>query len=388
MDYGGQILKASILDHWPQLKNRLITMRQYRILNFSGGLARYSPLDKVMSKFVRRFVGSYLYSVKLEVNTSCTLGCKMCYIHENGKQFSFETICMFLDQIRSCGVRLEILGGEPLLRKDITEIVSYAKDKAEVPFVTLYTNGLAATNGMSSALHDAGLDAAIVTLISHRKEVHDAFTGVKGSWDQTVEGIRNLIRAKVATYTFTAIHSDNYTDFEDIDKFVRKDLGAHALFYQYIPQKAGDPLTIPRETWHRIKHSVLMEKNRPHMEFVRKFYMLTGNACSGGNFVLTIKANGEVQPCPFISDLPIGNIYHSSIWDIYRNRYRHTQLREFKKLPDECAGCSYGSVCSGGCKAGNNILFGSYSHRDHRCQGPYNERFDHERVLDCVPTFF
>lgn len=388
MDYGQQITSESKWDRWPRLKNKILTRQQYSILDLFGLLTRHPPLDKIMSKFSRRFIGSYLYSLKLEVNTACTLDCKMCYVHRNEQQIPINAIRLLLDWISSCGVRLEILGGEPLLRKDIVAVIDYAKRKASVPFVSLYTNGLAATTEISAALHEAGLDAAIVTLISHRKEVHDAFTGTPGSWEGTVAGIDNLVRAKVPTYTFTAIHSENYLDFESIDDFVEGTLGAHALYYQYIPQRKDDPLVIPRDTWHRIKHSVLMEKNRPHMEFVRKFYMLTGNACSGGNFVLTVKANGDVQPCPFISDLPIGNIYRSDIWSIYRNRYKGTALREFKKPPTECAGCSYESVCSGGCKAGNNIMMDGYSHRDHRCRGPYGTQFDLEEALDCIPTFF
>jgi radical SAM protein with 4Fe4S-binding SPASM domain len=388
MDYGKQILRASPWDNWCKTKNRILTRIQYRILNLFGILTRVPPLDRFFSKFTRWFIGSYLYSIKLEVNTACTLKCKMCYIVKGDLEIPFDSIVSLLNQIHSCGVRLEILGGEPLLRKDISEIVKYAKQVAHVPFVSLYTNGIAATQELSHQLHRAGLDAVIVTLISHRKQVHDSFTGQDGSWERMIQGIKNLKSEGIPVYAFTAVHRDNYLDIDVIDDFVKHELGVHALFYQYIPQVKNDPLMITPEVWHRIKHRVLMEVNRKHMEFIRKFFMLTGNSCSGGNFVLTIKANGSVQPCPFISDLSLGSIYRSDIWSIYRNRYRDTYLQQFKQTPEDCLTCSFNSVCGGGCKAGNPILVGDYSHKDHRCLGPYHKPLIMDRVIDCVPTFF
>jgi radical SAM protein with 4Fe4S-binding SPASM domain len=388
MDYGNQILRASRCDHWCGTKNRILTRIQYHILDIFGILTQVPPLDRVFARFARWFIGSYLYSIKLETNTSCTLRCKMCYIAKEDVEIPFDSIVGVLHQIRSSGVRLEILGGEPLLRKDIPEIVRYAKHVSQLPFISIYTNAIAATHELSRHLQDAGLDAAIVTLISHRKKVHDDFTGQEDSWDKTIQGIMNLKHERIPVYTFTAVHRENYLDVDTIHNFVKQDLGVHALFYQYIPQFKNDPLMIAPEIWHSIKHRILMEGNRKHMELVRKFFMLTGNACSGGNFVLTIKANGSVQPCPFISDLTLGSIYESDIWSIYQNRYRTNHLQQFKKIPEDCLSCSYSSVCGGGCKAGNPILTGDYSHKDHRCLGPYYEPFTIDRVIDCVPTFF
>ena len=186
-----------------------------------------------------------------------------------------------MKQIRSAGIRIEILGGEPLLRKDIADIVGFSKTIARSPFTTLYTNGTNATKTLSRKLKQAGLDAAIVTLISTDPKVHDSFTHKNNSWDMTIRGIRNLQEASIKVYTFTAIHKKNAHDIENIHNFVIKKLKAHALFYQYIPQVKNDPLVIDRNTWYRLKNLVLAE-NPEHAEFVRNFYMLTGNACSGG----------------------------------------------------------------------------------------------------------
>ncbi|GAB4179713.1 MAG: radical SAM protein [Calditrichia bacterium] len=388
MDYGGGITRPGLLDFAPKLKSRIIASHQEFFLSTFEMLTRWPPLDKWFSRISRRLTGGFLYSVKVEVNTACMLNCEMCYIREHEKELPLEIVLTLLDDIKDCHVRLEILGGEPLIRRDLEEMIRYAKFKSHVPLISIYTNGLEATKERSSGLKAAGLDVAIVTLISHEKDVHDAFTGMKGSWDRTVENIVNLREAGITTYTFTAVHRKNYRDVRKIYNFVKNQLMVDPLFYQYIPQRKNDPLLIDSHDWDKIKHWVLVEKNPEHAEFVRKFYMLTGNACSGGNFVFTVKADGSVQPCPFLTEIPLGNIYQESIWKIYKHRFRSGELKNFKSLPPECTDCGYKSVCFGGCRAGNNLVAGGWCTRDIRCLGPYREPIHKEEVVDKVPSFF
>jgi radical SAM protein with 4Fe4S-binding SPASM domain len=241
---------------------------------------------------------------------------------------------------------------------------------------------------MAEGLRDAGLDAVLVTLISHREEVHDEFTGIPGSWQQTVDGIRELVRAGIATYSFTTVHRKNVTNCKDIYKYVKDKLGAHSLFYQYIPQQKNDPLMTTPAEWHEIKKWILLEENPEHARFVRDFYMISGNACSGGNFVLTVKVDGSVQPCPFIDNIPLGNMRNASIWKIFGDRFANRDLVKFKTTPKECSECAYISICGGGCKAGNDKHFGKFNCKDLRCLGPFAKMRDHDEVMADIPTFF
>jgi radical SAM protein with 4Fe4S-binding SPASM domain len=332
-------------------------------------------------------MGAFLYSIKIEVNDTCTLACKMCYVRKAGHVLPLSCIRGLLDQVAGLGVRIELLGGEPLLREDIVEIIRYAKAEAVVPFVSLYTNGVHATGTLARDLREAGLDAAIVSLISHRPDSHDAFTGRQGSWKRTTDGIRRFREAGVRTYTFTALHADNYADLEGICSFVKNDLRAHPLFYQYVPQGKDDPLILDPADWYLARNWVLAA-NPDHAQFMRRYHLLTGQACAGGSYVLTVKVDGSVQPCPFVSDVPLGSIHEEGIWSIYRRRFRSARFREFRNVPAECKGCSYSSVCGGGCRAGSRTLFGSYDRKDHKCLGPYREPFDAAQVLGKTPAFF
>lgn len=386
--FGKSILKPGLFDVFIKPKTYVMNRVQFKVLNHFSKNLHKEKYSRFFAKTAKRLVGGYMHSIKLEINEKCTLNCKMCYVEDQNKELSFELIKKLLNQIKNYNIRVEILGGEPLLREDIVDIIEYAKNVAKVPFISLYSCGVDLNNELTSKLKKAGLDAIIISLISHKPEIHDRFTGVVDSWNRCIRGIKLCVENKINTYTFTPIHKENYLNFQNLYQFVKSELKAHALFYQYIPQIQTDPLIIDPELWHKVKHWLLVKNNKEHARFVRDFYMLTGNACSGGNFVLTVKADGIVQPCPFISNIPLGNIKNDSIWKIYKNRYKAPGFIAFKSTPEECKSCTYNSVCSGGCKAGNDKLYGEYCQKDHRCMGPFSESFNPEKIIDKVPSFF
>ncbi|HHR84840.1 MAG TPA: radical SAM protein, partial [Candidatus Acetothermia bacterium] len=333
-------------------------------------------------------IGPVLWSVKLEVNNACDLSCRMCYAKKGEDLLPMADIVRLLDYIGGIGTRLEILGGEPLMRDDLAEIIGYAKQKAHISQVILYTNARYAGPSQARELAQAGLDIAIVNLISSDEEEHDAFVGKKGAWAETIAGIKHLMHEGVTVYTFTAIHSVNIAQVREIHAFVKGTLGAHTLFYQYIPQRIDDPLIPDRRRWAKIKHWILCEANSEHARFVRNFCTLAGTSCSGGDFVFTVKVDGTLTPCPFISDIRLGNIKEDSIWKIIASRFANDHFIEFRSLPDECRSCTYADVCNGGCKAGNMALFGSYDHKDNRCLGPWHEPLAESELCDRLPSFF
>ena len=270
-----------------------------------------------------------------------------------------------LRQFDRVPIRLDLLGGEPLLREDIFEIVRYAKSNTAIQEIVLYTNGTLATKSLTKNLFDAGLDKAIVTLVSLTPHKHDDFTKVPGSWNKTVSGINNFVKAGIKTYTFTALHAENIQDFNNIYEFVTDQLKVTPLFYQYIPQKSNDPLLAPLDLWNKAKHKVLCEYRPHHFDYIKEILTFCGRLCLGGYYSLSIKTDGTVTPSPFMYDVPLGNALMQNIWDIFARRFDSPEFCEFMQLPEECSNCSYKDFCGGGCKAGNKILFGSYTKKDH-----------------------
>ena len=179
LDYGRPITGSPPLDRWCRQKNRVLTHVQFGLLDLFGGLP--PPAARLYARAARGLVGAYLYSLKVELNNCCNLTCRMCYVPAGRKELPRDQVTKLFGDISGCGVRVELLGGEPLLLPGIADIVRSAKHIARSPFVTLYTNGTAAEPALCRDLALAGLDAAIVSLISHDPATHDDFTNSPGS---------------------------------------------------------------------------------------------------------------------------------------------------------------------------------------------------------------
>ena len=71
----------------------------------------------------------------------CNLSCNKCCLPQTGPEVSFNDFTKNLDKLYDIGIRKIILtGGEPLVRKDIIEIILYAKKKGFEIYIS--TNGI------------------------------------------------------------------------------------------------------------------------------------------------------------------------------------------------------------------------------------------------------
>ena len=83
-------------------------------------------------------------------------------------------------------------GGEPTIRKDIFELVSFARDVG-YKLIQLQTNArMLSYRKIVEKLVKAGVTEFSPAIHGHNAEIHEAQTRVKGSWEQTVQGIKNL----------------------------------------------------------------------------------------------------------------------------------------------------------------------------------------------------
>jgi MoaA/NifB/PqqE/SkfB family radical SAM enzyme len=84
-------------------------------------------------------------------------------------------------------------GGEPMLSQDIFELISYAHGTLGMR-VNLITNGTLIDVGIARQLKEAGLASAQVSIEADCATVHDAITGVPGSFEASVNGLVSLRR--------------------------------------------------------------------------------------------------------------------------------------------------------------------------------------------------
>ncbi|MDD4939439.1 MAG: radical SAM protein [Candidatus Omnitrophica bacterium] len=130
---------------------------------------------------------------------SCMLKCKMCQKWQEDlgtKGFSQPTTEQwktFIRQLRDLvdeGFEIDFGGGEALMRKDLLELVSYAKGLGFKNAIA--SNGFLIDEEMAKRIVDSGLDSIVLSLDSLKNEVHDRMRGVEGVAQRVHNAIKYL----------------------------------------------------------------------------------------------------------------------------------------------------------------------------------------------------
>ena len=134
----------------------------------------------------------------LELTMRCNENCLHCGSRCNdvtSEELTLKQYQDFLTQIKQdFGTQKKMLcitGGEPLLRKDFFEIMSFANDLGFVWGMT--SNGTLITDSVAEKLADAGMKTISISL-DGLPETHDAFRRTKGGWEKAMNGIQCLIQ--------------------------------------------------------------------------------------------------------------------------------------------------------------------------------------------------
>jgi radical SAM protein with 4Fe4S-binding SPASM domain len=301
------------------------------------------------------------------VTRKCNLKCAHCYINattqELKNELDTEEAKMLMDQISEVSKPLLILsGGEPLLRKDILELIRYGSAKGFK--MGLGSNGSLIDGRIAKELKDAGIATVSVSLDSSIPEQHDAFRGVQGSWEQTVAAVRALKEQKVLVQVNTTVTQQNYGEIEDIMSLAER-LGVenfHLFFL--VPTGRGVKMNDISPSRYENMIKTAFSKAAKHKLNVRpscapQFMRIAKDVgldmrqwirgCIAGLYYCRVYPNGDVTPCPYLP-VRLGNIREKTFSEIWRSSEVFKNLRDFRTLKGKCGVCNYSDIC-GGCRA-------------------------------------
>lgn len=141
-------------------------------------------------------------SERVETNLRCNQNCTYCTARRSEDDVRWvqkAAVLLRIDRAlhaaASGGLELILTGGEPTLRRDLSELVAYAK-RGGARQVTLETNATRIDRELAAALSASGLDHAVVNL-SGVDEMLDAVTRDPGGFSRTLLGIDALLEAGV-----------------------------------------------------------------------------------------------------------------------------------------------------------------------------------------------
>jgi radical SAM protein with 4Fe4S-binding SPASM domain len=325
------------------------------------------------------------YVVSWNLTYRCNLACEHCYLDAGGKpavldeafadrsELTTAQCFRVVDQLAAFAPEcLTILtGGEPLLRRDILDIVRYAHGRGL--WVVVGTNGVKITENLARVLQEAGVRGMSLSLDALDPAAHDGFRRVRGAWQNTVEGAQILHRAGVSFIVQTTVARHNVADLAAIASFARERLGAKVWnLYFLVPTGRGTFVSDLTPAEHdavlaglsgiRAEHEGAMLVNAkcaPH--HVRNLvadsaepanlrtYSQGAGGCPAGTHYFGIRPNGDVTPCPY---LPVfgGNLKHADLTEVWNTSEPFASIRRRDSLGGRCGACELNTAC-GGCRA-------------------------------------
>jgi MoaA/NifB/PqqE/SkfB family radical SAM enzyme len=214
----------------------------------------------------------------------------------------------YMEILRPCVV--QVSGGEPLLRRDLVDVVRNIKSENGLPYIILVSNWSLMSEPKYHALRRAGVDEFCVSL-DFPDERHDEFRGHKGLFSHL-----NKVIPRLAAHGFddilmnTCITAANVSEINACaDK--AKEWGVNINFSAYSPRRTGcrnlflktpEQLDILRSQLNRIRDRM----NENHwitttdttLEATRRYFE-TGGApnCKSGLRWLVVTSGGYLQPC-------------------------------------------------------------------------------------------
>lgn len=160
--------------------------------------------------------------IDIKITYKCNNHCKFC-VQGDKRKYSLDKsnteIKTILRENRVNYERVTFTGGDPLIRADILELVRYAKSLGYR--IQIQTNGrMCAYRDFCKKIIEAGVDEFAISIHGHNAELHDSLTSSKGSFEQSISGIKHLIYLDKLVITNTVITKLNFRFLPQIAKFL------------------------------------------------------------------------------------------------------------------------------------------------------------------------
>ncbi len=185
-------------------------------------------------------------NLRISVTDRCNIRCFYCMPAENvqflnrSKILSFEEIIRFVRLVVPLGVnKIRLTGGEPLVRKEIPELVKMLAEIPGIDDIGITTNGILLPQ-YAQQLYDAGLRRINISLDALNAKKFEEITR-RDEYDKVIEGIQSAHAAGFEPVKINAVSIRNMTE-EEIVPFGRlaRETGAEIRFIEFMPLDADN----------------------------------------------------------------------------------------------------------------------------------------------------
>jgi radical SAM protein with 4Fe4S-binding SPASM domain len=332
----------------------------------------------------------------------CTFGCDFNCVHctSAGKpavpdEINTEDAKRIVDQAYEFGATFfGITGGEALLRKDLFDVIAYAREvgmNASIITDGRLLDGKAFDNIVKN-------EVKVSVSIDGGEATNDLVRG-KGAYAASVKAIEKLSKEKLLNclvYTLANVNESvtnvNETDFRDVLDLAEK-YGARWVIYHGMIPYSKDQASLkacpsPQQNewaWNKLFDLQSVYKGKPAINVYYPSYARVAKQrgiadwdnwynhfflgrCFFGKF-MSIAENGDSIPCSYNDAYRFGNVKMQSlqsIWDRMQTSEFFTKVRDKSNLNGKCGVCEYKDIC-GGCRTSALFFTGDIFGSDPQC---------------------
>lgn len=331
-----------------------------------------------------------------ELTYRCPLQCPYCSnpldFAQHDQELTTGQWVSVLRQGREMGAaQLGFSGGEPLVRQDLPELISEARQLGY--YSNLITSGLGLTEAKVRAFRDAGLDHIQVSFQASDPELNNAVAGSRKAFEQKLAMARAVKDAGYPMVLNFVIHRHNIHQMTDIiDLCVRLEADyvelATCQYYGWafknreglMPSKAQ--LVRAEAEVNRYRQQLAGSGSAMKLIFVTPdYYEERPKACMNGwgSLFLTVSPDGTALPCHSARLLPIEfpNVCDQSLESIWYDSPGFNHYRGDSWMPEPCRSCDDKDKDFGGCRCQAYLLTGNADNADPVC----SKSPSHDRIL-------
>lgn len=322
------------------------------------------------------------FGLLAELTYSCPLSCAYCSNPLNLAGYRDELTTAewqrVLVEAQELGVlQYHLSGGEPLLRRDLVEIVSRANE------LGLYTNLITSAIGLSrrraEQLRAAGLDHVQISIQADEATVSDRIAGTP-SFVRKIEAAHVVKELGWPLTVNVVLHRHNIDKVADILRLAeelaadRVEL-ANTQYYGWA-WRNRDALLPSKAQLEQAEAVVRSARKRleGRMDVIYvlpDYYSQYPKPCMGGwgKRQLTVAPNGDVLPCPAAHALPLprASVRENSLARIWTESPLFQRFRGTDWMPDPCRSCDRREIDFGGCRCQAFLLTGDAARTDPVC---------------------
>ncbi len=332
------------------------------------------------------------------ITRTCNLQCVHCY-NDSGpdktcNEISTDRAKAVIDDLARFGVpSILFSGGEPLMRRDLFDLIDYAVRQGVRTVIS--TNGTLI--GMDKAKEIRRLGVSYVGIsLDGIGPVNDKFRGVSGAFERAVRGIRNCRDAGVRVGLRLTLTKRNVQDLEGLFEFFEAEGIERVCFYHLVPSGRGKAIADEDLTHAQTRDALdrILAKARLFQQAGRKTDILTvdnhvdgvylyrkllaegssrapevwklltwngGGLYSSGVGIGCIDYNGKVHPDQFWWHYDLGSVHATPFSEIWTNPDEPLLqgLRDRRsRVKGRCRLCRYFDACGGSLRVRADAHYG------------------------------